>query len=174
MVKEPHGHRHQRLRMATVAMFVAISAIFGAAPDAVASSEHKSSVAMSSTRASGTPIERSAAGAIPGPSIARPLDASGCTSASAVISLCITVIGSSNYVDRVYTEKRFTVGYVNACDSVSLLVNGRVYSSSGRFCSPAGTYLSHTFPLYENFSTGTQLCTRWDSYPTHWPCETVH
>ncbi len=71
-------------------------------------------------------------------------------------------------------RKRFTAGYVNACDSVSLLVNGRVYQSSGRFCSPAGTYLSHTFTLYENFSTGTQLRTRWSSYPTHLPCETVH
>lgn len=105
---------------------------------------------------------------------ARPLDASGCTSANSVIQLCIFVKGSNNLVAYVDAQKNYSIAYVNACDSVSLLVNGRVYLTSGRWCSPAGTYLSHRFNLNENFSDGDQICTRWDSYPNYLPCETVY
>lgn len=105
---------------------------------------------------------------------AQPADASGCTNANLVIELCIFVKGGNNLVEYVDAQKNYSAGYVNACDSVSMLVNGQVYLSSGRFCSPAGTYLSHKFDVYVNFSDGTQICTRWDSYPNYLPCKTVY
>lgn len=108
------------------------------------------------------------------PPAAQPADAHGCTGASAVITLCITVVGSSGYVKTVYAEKDYAFGYVNACDTVRLMVNGHEYDSSGRFCSPTGYYLSHTFNLYEPFNPGTVICTKWDSYPTHQACKTVY
>lgn len=105
---------------------------------------------------------------------ARPLDASGCTYPNPAIAVCIFVKGSNNWVPYVYTEKKYTFAYINACDSVSLLVNGRVYLSSGRWCSDAGYYLSHQFTLNENFSDGDQICVRWDSYPNNLPCKYVY
>lgn len=115
------------------------------------------------------------ASAVSGPAFpAQPADASGCTNANLVIELCIFVKGDNNLVEYVNAQQNYSAGYINACDSVSMLVNGQVYLSSGRFCSPAGNYLSHKFDVYVNFSDGTQICTRWDSYPNYLPCKTVY
>lgn len=161
-------------------MVAAVSIVLGAAPSAFASSSESqqnvsipNSWASSVLRASsklpdGQKIVLQAA-----PSTIKPDSAGGCTTASIAIKLCIGVTGTGNVVDYVDAEKDFNYGYVNACDSVSLIIRGGVYATSGRFCSAAGTYLSHRFYLYESFTSGTSVCVRWDSYPTHQPCETI-
>lgn len=109
-----------------------------------------------------------------GPKVVVPLEASGCTYATAVIKICIDVHGSGNEVTTVDDSKQYLIGYVNACDTPILYVNGSAYAVGGLDCSPVGSYLKHTFNVYESFASGTSVCVSWQSYSTHRPCETVN
>lgn len=109
--------------------------------------------------------------------VVTPLSATGCTGTSNIfVTVCIYVNGVGTNVKYVNADKKYGARQSNPCDAVDLLVNGRLYLSAGRFCSSNTSILEHTFSLGSNgedFSNGTQLCTRWQSYPSALACLTV-
>ncbi|MFF4214520.1 hypothetical protein ACFYZE_35335 [Streptomyces sp. NPDC001796] len=103
---------------------------------------------------------------------ANPRTASGCTTNDDDSrTSCIDVEGHKLHVDRVVADESWG-GSGHHCATPRLYANGRLFATGSNRC---GTFSAEwVFPLNEEFSNNTHLCTSWSDEPSLRPCETVH
>lgn len=93
-----------------------------------------------------------------------PRSASGCN-----FDVCISITGSSTYVDDWNTTAYWNGGYI--CTHSVWLQNGNIIRTGNGTCGGAGVFFSDWAPK-KNFQNESKLCNKWEFIPGE-PCEYI-